>query len=169
MEAIEKINKQIELELTASSVYRKLKEACDCKEVGSLWQTLATHEEYHAAALKRLKATLSYEELEKEASTLDIDNINSLLAGHKRYLDEISYGISVTRAFQIAMDMEFSELNSLFFNHMGKGGEDPSPYIHSMGAGTKSHLMTLYKGIEKHAGPEEQAPYREKFVELGLI
>ena len=169
MEAIEKIDRQIELELAASSVYKELRGSCENEEVRRLWQTLAMHEEYHAAALERLKNSLSREDLEKEASTLDLDNINSLLASHKEFMEEIPKGVSTRRAFEIAMFMEFSELNSLFFNAVKNEGEDDSPYIHSMGESTKRHLMTLYRGLQKYAGDSEQLPYVEKFRELGLI
>jgi len=169
VEATEKINRQIELELAASSVYTELKTSCDNEEVRRLWQTLALHEEYHAAALERLKNSLSREDLEKEASTLDMGNINSLLASHKEFMEEISKGVSTKRAFEIAMFMEFSELNSLFFNAVKNEGEDDSPYIHSMGEGTKRHLLTLYKGMQKYVGDDTQLSYVEKFREFGLI
>ena len=169
MEAIEKISRQIELELAASLVYRELKATCDNEELKGLWHTLSVHEEYHAAALKGLKKTLTKEELEKEASTLDMNNINSQLSSHKEVMEEIPKGVSTRRAFEIAMFMEFSELNSLFFNAVKNEGEDGSPYIHSMGEGTKRHLMTLYRGLQKYAGDSEQLPYAEKFRELGLI
>ncbi|MDT8318343.1 MAG: hypothetical protein RQ824_10215 [bacterium] len=169
MEAIEKINRQIELELAASSLYKELKVSCDNEELKRLWHTLAVHEEYHATALKRLKNTLSEEELEKEASTLDMDNINSLLASHKEFMEELPAGVSTRRAFEIAMFMEFSELNSLFFNASKSVTGDDSPYIHSMGEGTKRHLMTLFKGMQKFAGDDMKLPYIEKFRELGLI
>ena len=84
-------------------------------------------------------------------------------------MEEIPRGISTKRAFEIAMFMEFSELNSLFF-HAAKGvNGDDSPYIHSMGEGTKRHLMTLYRGMQKYAGDDTHLPYMEKFRELGLI
>lgn len=169
MEAIEKIDRQIELELTASSVYKGLKASCDIEELRRLWHTLAVHEEYHAAALERLKGSLSGEELKKEASTLDIDNINSLIASHKEFMEEIPAGVSTIRAFEIAMFMEFSELNSLFFNSVKKNGEGDSPYIHSVGEGTKRHLLSLYKGLQKYAGDSGELPYIEKFREYGLI
>ena len=169
MDAIEKINRQIELELAASSLYKELKASCDNEELKRLWHTLSVHEEYHAAALNRLKNTLTKEELEKEASTLDMDNINSLLASHKEFMEEIPAGVSIRRAFEIAMFMEFSELNSLFFNAEKSVNGDDSPYIHSMGEGTKRHLMTLYRGMQKFAGDDTSLPYVEKFRELGLI
>jgi len=169
MDAIEKINRQIELELAASSLYKELKASCDNEELKRLWHTLAVHEEYHAAALKGLKNTLTQEELEKEASTLDMDNINSLLASHKEFMEEMLAGVSTRRAFEIAMFMEFSELNSLFFNASKSVTGDDSPYIHSMGEGTKRHLLTLYRGMEKFVGEDTKMSYIEKFRELGLI
>jgi len=169
MDAIEKIDKQIELEMMTSSVYRKLEENSEEEEVRRLWHTLGIHEEYHAAALERLKKTLNEEELEKEASTLDVDNIESLLSTYRDFLEEISPDLSTKRAFEIAMHMEFSELNSLYFNSVEKGGQDSSPYIHSMGEGTKSHLLTLYRGIQKHIGKDEDLSYRSKFEEIGLV
>lgn len=169
MEAIEKINRQIELELAASSLYKELKASSDNEELQRLWHTLAVHEEYHAAALNRLKNSLTKEELEKEASTLDMDNINSLLARHEEFMEEMPAGVSTRRAFEIAMFMEFSELNSLFFNAEKSEDGGDSPYIHSMGEGTKRHLMTLYRGMQKFAGDDTSLPYVEKFRELGLI
>ncbi|MDH3976051.1 MAG: hypothetical protein OEV42_17385 [Deltaproteobacteria bacterium] len=169
MDAINRIDKQIELELMTSSVYRKLEEYTEDEEVRRLWHTLGIHEEYHAAALERLKKTLNEEELEKEASTLDVDNIETLLSAYRVFLEEIAPGLSVKRAFEIAIFMEFSELNSLFFHSVGKGGQDNSPYIHSMGEGTKSHLLTLYRGIRKHIGKDEDLSYRSKFEEIGLV
>lgn len=169
MDAIDRIDKQIELELMTSNVYRKLEEYTEEEEVRRLWHTLAVHEEYHAAALERLKKTLNKEELEKEASTLDENNIEKLLSSYGEFLKEIPGGLTVKRAFEIAMYMEFSELNSLFFNSVEKGGHDNSPYIHSMGEGTKSHLLTLYKGIQSHIGEEEELAYRSKFEEIGLV
>ena len=169
MEAIEKINRQIELELAASSVYTELKDTCDNEELKGLWHTLSVHEEYHAAALKGLKNTLTKDELEKEASTLDMGNINSLIASHEEFIEEITKGVSTRRAFEIAMFMEFSELNSLFFHAVENETEDDSPYIHSMGEGTKRHLLTLYRGMQKFAGDDTSLPYVEKFRELGLI
>jgi hypothetical protein len=169
MDAIEKINRQIELELAASSLYKELKASCDNEELKRLWHTLSVHEEYHAAALNRLKNSLTKEELEKEASTLDMDNINSLLASHKEFMEEVPAGVSTRRAFEIAMFMEFSELNSLFFNAAKSASGDDSPYIHSMGEGTKRHLMTLYRGMQKYVGDDSQLPYIEKFRELGLV
>ena len=169
MDAIDKIDKQIELELMTSSVYRKLEEYTEEEDVKGLWHTLAIHEEYHAAALERLKKGLNEEELEKEASTLDMDNIESLLASHREFLEEIPQSLSIKRAFEIAMFMEFSELNSLYFHSVEKEGKDNSPYIHSMGEGTKSHLLTLYKGIQKHIGKDEDLSYRSKFEAIGLV
>ena len=169
MEAIDKIDRQIELELAASSLYKELKASSENEELRRLWHTLAVHEEYHAAALNRLKNTLTEDELEKEASTLDMDNINSLLASHEEFMKEIPGGVTTSRAFEIAMFMEFSELNSLFFNAEKSGGGDDSPYIHSMGEGTKRHLMTLYRGMQKYTGDETIMPYMEKFREMGLI
>lgn len=169
MEAIEKINRQIELELAASSLYKGLKASCDDEELKRLWHTLAVHEEYHAAALNRLKNTLTKEELEKEASTLDMDNINLMLARHEEFMEELPAGVSTRRAFEIAMFMELSELNSLFFNAAKSASGDDSPYIHSMGEGTKRHLMTLYRGMQKFAGDDTCMPYVEKFRELGIL
>jgi len=169
MDALDKIDKQIELELMTSNVYRKLEEYTEEEEVRSLWHTLAIHEEYHAAALERLKKSLSREDLEKEASTLDAENIEKLLASYTGFLKEIPKGLSIKRAFEIAMHMEFSELNSLYFHSVEKGGKDNSPYIHSMGEGTKSHLLTLYKGMQKHMGEEDELLYRGKFEEIGLV
>ena len=169
MDAIRKINKQIELELLTSSVYKKLEFHTEGAEEKRLWHTLSTHEEYHAAALKRLKQTLDENELEEEASTLDMENIESVLSKYKEFLEEIPQGLSTKRAFEIAMFMEFSELNSLFFNAVDQEEEDHSPYIHSMGEGTKHHLLTLYKGMQKHIGKDEDAEYRKKFEKIGLI
>ena len=98
-----------------------------------------------------------------------MDNINSLLASHKEFMEEVSASVSTRRAFEIAMFMEFSELNSLFFNAAKSASGDDSPYIHSMGEGTKRHLMTLYRGMQKYVGDESQLPYIEKFRELGLV
>ena len=171
MDGIRKIDRQIELELTASQIYRALEGACPDEEVKGLWHTLSVHEGYHAAALEHLKQTLTPAELEKEASTLDMANIEALLSEHRAFLEEIPRGITVHRAFEIAIFMEFSELNSLYFNAVRKGEkeEDSSPYLHSMGAGTRSHLLTLYRGIKAHGGEMDQVPYEEKFIALGLI
>ncbi len=169
MDAIRKIDKQIELEHTASKIYRELEKSSVAAELKSLWSTLALHEEYHAAALEHLKATLSDDELEEEASTLDENNLDKRLEGHKRAIKEIPKGVSMKRSFEIAIFLEFSELNSLYFNSLTRNDEDPSPYIHSIGEGTRSHLLALYKGIRKFLGEKEQAPYMKKFSEYGLI
>ena len=169
MNAVEKIDKQIELELSASALYRKLDENTEDAELKRLWSTLAVHEEYHAASLESLKASLSPEELENEASTLDEENINGLLQKHEEFMKAIKEDVSPSRAFEIAMFLEFSELNSLFFNAMRSGEEDRAPYLHSLAEGTKSHLMTLYRGVKKHLGEKEQAPYLEMFTDLGLM
>lgn len=169
MDAISKIDKQIELELMTSSVYRQLEEHTEEEEVRRLWHTLGMHEEYHAAALERLKKTLNEEELEKEASALNVDNIEILLSSYRELLEEIPRGLSVKRAFEIAMHMEFSELNSLYFNSVEKGSGEESPYIHSMGEGTKSHLLALYRGIQDYVGEGEGLLYRSKFEDAGLV
>ena len=169
MDVVEKIDKQIELELSASALYRKLEEHTKNAELKRLWGTLSVHEEYHAASLESLKASLSPEELENEASTLDEDNIEDLLKKHGEFMKSIEGDVSDRRAFEIAMFLEFSELNSLFFNTMKEGEEDRAPYLHSLAEGTKSHLMTLYKGVKKHLGKEEQVPYLEMFRDLGLL
>ena len=169
MDAIRKIDKQIKLEHTASEIYRELEKSSVGAELKRLWSTLALHEEYHAAALEHLKATLSDDELEEEASTLDEKNIDKLLESHKKLIKEMPKGVSMKRSFEIAIFLEFSELNSLYFNSLAKSDKDPSPYIHSMGEGTRGHLLALYKGIKKFLGEKEQAPYMKKFSEYGLI
>lgn len=169
MNAIKKMDKQIELEQTASAIYKKLGTNAASDELKTLWNTLSLHEEYHAIALERLKSTLSEEELEKEASTLDEKNIETLLAEHRKIMDEIEGEVSVKRSFEIAIFMEFSELNSIFFNSVTSDPRESSSYIHSMGEGTRSHLMTLYRGIKKFLGKNEQLPYIEKFREFDLI
>ncbi len=169
MDAIRIIDKQIELELSASALYQKLEENTKEGELKRLWSTLAMHEQYHATSLESLKASLSPEELENEASTLDEKNIEELLEKHEEFMKTIKGKVSASRAFEIAMFLEFSELNSLFFNDMRTDEEDRAPYLHSLAEGTKSHLMTLYKGIKKHLGKKEQAPYLKMFTELGLV
>lgn len=152
-----------------SSVYKKMGQYTEAVEEKRLWHTLSTHEEHHAAALKRIKQTLNEKELEEEASALDIENVETMLSKNLEFLAEIPQGLSTKRAFEIAMFMEFSELNSLFFNAAEKKEEDPSPYIHSLGEGTKHHLLTLYKVMQKHISKDEDAKYREKFEKIGLI
>lgn len=168
MDAKTKIDKQIELEHAASAVYKGLKKNATTEELRDLWHDLSVHEEYHAAALESLKETLSNEELEGEASALDEKTMDMMLSCADEFVEEASMGVSIKRSFQIAMFMEFSELNSIFFNAVKKQEEDKAPYIHSLGEGTKKHIRTLYKGIVKYVDEDEQALYLRKFQEYGL-
>ncbi len=167
MEAIRKIDKQIELEQAAYTIYDRLRASAGNEELKNLWHRLSVHERYHAVALERLKNTLSMEELEREAHALDEGSIDAQLARCKELMSEVSKGVTERRAFEIAIDMELSEISALFLK---EGKTEMAPYlIHSLGAGTRSHLLMLYDGVKKFFGEKEGIPYMEKFKKLGII
>ena len=169
IDAVAKMNKQIQLELMASSVYGHLQAYSDNEELKELWKKLAIHEKYHAAALERLRDTLSRATLEIETFAINPGKIDELLSELDIIIHEIKGGISSGRAFEIALVLEFSELNAIFFSSNDIDNKSPSLYIHSMGEGTKSHLTLLYKGMKKYLNTGEQAPHLQKFYEHGII
>lgn len=168
-DAVGKINKQIELELMASSIYSHLQAYSDNEELKELWKRLAIHEKYRAAAMESLRDTLGRETLEIETFAINVGKIDELLNQLDNIIHEIKGGISSGRAFEIALFLEFSELNSMFFSSNNIDNKSPSIYIHSMEDGTKSHLTLLYKVMKKHLEPNDQTLHLQKFYEIGII
>ncbi len=169
IDAVAKINKQIQLELMASSIYGHLQAHAENEELKELWKKLAIHEKYHAATLERLRDTLSRETLTIETFAINPGKIDELLNELDNIIHEIKGRISSSRAFEIALFLEFSELNALFFSSNDIGKDNTSVYIHSMGEGTKRHLTLLYEGVKKHLEPNNQTPHLQKFYEKGII
>lgn len=169
LDAFNKINRQIQAVRSASSIYAGLQTYADNTELKNLWQKLAVQKKYHAVALERLRDTLSREALEIETFFINPEKIDLLSGELDAIAHEIHSGISCSRAFEIALFLESSELNALFVNSNNEGNKNPSLYIHSMGDGIKSHLTLIYKGMKKFVNTQEQAPHLQKLYELGII
>ncbi len=153
-----------ELEARSMGIYVRLAAAFpDNTELREFWMSMARHEAGHVGALELFAVLLQNSADELSVSDQSGQQLEEAEATIEALYEEAGAGVTVERAFEIALDLEGSELEDLVLDLIGCLGDAPQrDQAEKMLLHDLSDLSLM---IEKYSHDEELLARADQLVE----
>ncbi|MBI2357318.1 MAG: hypothetical protein HYV04_00100 [Deltaproteobacteria bacterium] len=105
----------------------------DQPEIRDFWWEMAKQEEQHAAILIACKAVIGNYPDESVDPSITRDKADQLRSKLNAYLGKGTPSITVDKAFQVALDIESSEIDAIYSKLLHLGGPDVAKTMANLG------------------------------------